>query len=58
MTTYRTASWVVVQKDTGKAILETFDPKMVAAINLDRYRVIPILEYLTTLNRQIQENAA
>jgi hypothetical protein len=53
----KTASWVVVQKDTGKVILETFDPKMVAAINLDRYRVIPILKYLTSLNRQIKEQA-
>ena len=45
-------SWVVVDKQTGKAVLETFNPKLPPLINLARYRVVPILEYLTSLNRK------
>jgi hypothetical protein len=49
----KTASWVVIDRKTGKALFETFkQPRY----NPDFYRVIPILEYLTDLNRQIKEN--
>ena len=46
-------SWVVVDLD-GKAVLETFNPKLVAALNTNKYRAVPILEYLSELNAKIR----
>ena len=45
-------SWVVVDLD-GKAILENFNPKLVAALNTNKYRAVPTLEYLRKLNAKI-----
>ena len=46
----KTASWVIINKETNKAVMETFDRKIAAAINQDKYRAVPILEYLQSLN--------
>ncbi len=46
-----TASWVVVNRETGKAVFETFCRRVADAINLNRYEVVPIGEYLASLNR-------
>jgi hypothetical protein len=48
----KTASWVVVETETGRAVLETFNPKVAAAVNTAKYRAIPVLEYLQSLNRK------
>ena len=48
-------SWVVISKETGQAVLETFSRKTADAVNLDRYRVVPILEWLGSLNSMLQE---
>lgn len=48
-----TASWVVVSRATGEPVLETFNRKVAAAINLDRYQVIPVLEWLAGFNRSL-----
>ena len=53
----QSASWVVVEIATGKAIFETFSLKTANRVNMNKYRVVPILEYLVTLNRQIKENS-
>lgn len=45
-----TASWVVVSKDTGKAVLETYSPAVVNVVNTEKYKIIPILEYLVSIN--------
>lgn len=47
------ASWVVVSKATGQAVLETFEKKTADAINRDKYDVIPVQQYLASLNRKI-----
>lgn len=52
----RTASWVIVERSTGKAIVETFLPNVAAAINTARYEAVPILAYLQNLNRSIRES--
>ena len=52
-----TTSWVIVERSTGNALFETFNPKLVAAINTIRYQVVPILEYLQALNAEIKINA-
>lgn len=49
-TLYKTASWVIVSLETGKAIFETFEEKTAKRINLKKYKVVPILEYLQSLN--------
>lgn len=46
------ASWVIVHKASGRAVLETFNPETVARINTAVYRAVPILEWLQSLNRQ------
>lgn len=45
-----TASWVVIDKASGRAVLETFCSRTADAINRERYAVVPILAYLQSLN--------
>ena len=47
----RTASWVIVDKSTNKAIFETFSKSITDKINVEKYQAIPILEYLQNLNK-------
>ena len=51
----KTASWVIRNKATGEVVLETFNPKVVAALNTAKYEAVPIAEYLGAFNRQIRE---
>jgi capsid portal protein len=44
------ASWVVVREATGEVLFETFNRKLVDALNTAVYRAVPILEYLQGLN--------
>jgi len=53
----KTPSWVIQNKETGEVIAETYDPKKVAALNKEKYKATPILEYLQNLNRKIKEEA-
>ena len=48
-------SWVVVSRETGQAVLETFSRKIADAVNLDRYRVVPILQWLGSINSALRE---
>jgi|DEB0MinimDraft_3_1074331.scaffolds.fasta_scaffold33142_5 hypothetical protein len=48
-----TTSWVVLDKRTGKGLFETWNPKLVAALNTSRYEAIPIIEWLGELNQRI-----
>lgn len=43
-------SWVIVEIATGKAVMETFDARLVKALNADRYRAVRAGEYLASLN--------
>ena len=47
-------SWVVVSRETGQAVLETFSRKIADAVNLDRYRVVPILQWLGSINSALR----
>lgn len=44
------ASWVIVSKATGKAIFEIFEKPI--GLDPDKYDVIPIGEYLASLNKK------
>jgi hypothetical protein len=48
----RTASWVVVDLKTDEAVLETFNKRLADAVNREKYKVVPILAYLQSLNRK------
>lgn len=45
------ASWVIVDRATGKAVLETYNAELCQFVNIERYRVVPILYWLQELNR-------
>lgn len=45
----KTASWVIVD-GKNKAVFETFTKSLAEKINTKKYRVVPILEYLQSLN--------
>ena len=47
----KTASWVIVNNETGQSVFETFDPAKVAALNTEKYKAVPILEWLQHLNK-------
>ncbi len=53
----KTASWVIINKATGNPLLETFNPAYIQALNTERYKAVPIMEYLTTLNANIKKGA-
>jgi hypothetical protein len=45
----RTASWVIKRLD-GEIIFETYDARLVSALNTEKYIAVPILEHLQSLN--------
>lgn len=50
----RSNSWVIVNRQTGEAVLETFSEKVTAAINAKNYQVLTAYEYLCNLNESIK----
>ena len=48
--TEKPASWVIVELATGKPVAETFLEKVALAINTERYKAVPILDWLAGLN--------
>lgn len=50
----KSASWVVVRRDTGEVILETFNPGIASAINTGRYEAVPILQWLVRINQRLR----
>lgn len=43
-------SWVIRNTETKAVIAETFNPKVVAALNTAKYEAVPIRAYLSDLN--------
>lgn len=43
-------SWIVIDRRTGEAVLETFSRAIAEKINQDRYEVLTTLSYLIRLN--------
>lgn len=46
-------SWVIREKANKAVVFETWSPKLVAALNTDKYEAVPIQQYLGSLNRAI-----
>ena len=51
----KTASWVIIDKQTGAVLFETFQASIIPKINAARYEAVPILEYLQQLNRSVKK---
>jgi hypothetical protein len=51
----RANSWIIVNRQTGEAILETFSEKVTKAINTKKYQVLTAYDYLCNLNKKQQE---
>jgi hypothetical protein len=51
----RAHSWIVVNRLTGEAILETFSEKVTKAINTKKYQVMTAYDYLCKQNMKQQE---
>ena len=49
----KATSFVIVDKQTGKAVMETFNRATADAVNLNKFDVLPTLEYLQKLNRDL-----
>lgn len=49
-------SWIIRSRETGEAVLETFNPRVTALINTDKYEVLTAQEHLARLNREIKES--
>jgi hypothetical protein len=49
-----TASWVIVEIKTGKAVFETFERKTADHVrdNMTAWRVVPIMAWLQSLNNK------
>jgi len=52
-----TASWVIVERKTGKAVCEIFSPTLAASVKPD-YEAVPVLEYLVRLTKTIKDEDA
>lgn len=48
----QTASWVIKELSTGRVICETFSRSVVAALNVERYEAVPILQHLVGLTQR------
>ncbi len=48
-------SWVAVSRDTGKAVLETFERSVAERINREKYDVLTAAQYLGELNAKIKD---
>lgn len=46
------ASWVIVDRKTGRAVFETFDRRVAKAIRPERYEVVTILQWLYRVNAE------
>ena len=44
-------SWVVIDRATGKAVLEIFDRKLAERLNFDKYRLETAGQWLPTLSK-------
>ena len=43
---------VIINKETGKAVAELQNPALADKLNTDKYKAIPILEYLQSINKE------
>mgnify|MGYP000892677585 CR=1 FL=1 len=47
-------SWIIVSRATGKPVLETYSPTVVAAVNIQAYEVLTALAWLQRFNASLK----
>ena len=47
-------SWIIVDKATGKPVIELFSPANVAQVNTEKYQVYTAEEWLIHFNRSVR----
>lgn len=50
----RPGSWIIVSRETGKPVLETFSQAVADHVNRDAYIVMTAHEWLVEFNRKIK----
>ena len=50
----KTVSWVIVSLFSGKAVMELYNENLLEKVNKDLFKAVPILDYLTEINRRIK----
>jgi len=43
-------SWIIIRKSDNKAVMETYNIRTVQAINQEAYQVVPVMDYLVSIN--------
>jgi hypothetical protein len=51
-------SWVIVDRTTGQAVLETFNEAVARAVNQTRYEVLTALQWLGRINNALKGRTA
>lgn len=51
-------TWIVVNKTDAKPVAEIFSKRIADKINREKYQVVPVLDYLSDLNRKIKNEVA
>jgi hypothetical protein len=49
-------SWVVVDRETGESVLETFSKRLAESINQNRYEVVTALQWLHRFNGRARDD--
>lgn len=49
-------SWIIVNKNTGEAVFETYNKKVAESINHEKYEALSSHEYLTKLSASLKQN--
>ena len=45
-------SWIIVNKKTGESVFETWQKSVTQKINTEKYKVVPIKEWLSSLSNK------
>lgn len=47
-------SWIIVNRATGQAVLETYQQSVAEKVNQSKYEVLTALQYLVRFNKEAQ----
>ena len=47
-------SWVIVEKETGRCVYETYQRSVTQKVNTEKYRVLTYPEYIHGINQLIE----
>lgn len=50
----RDSSWVIVCRETGNPVFETWNRSTVERINLEKYEAVPIMQWLARFNASVK----